>query len=162
MSLPNHWLNTCPHCGGELLPVRGPDHVAVVGNVCTTCGYQTAVGVERQKRARRRPAVSEDQVQAAIVRALRGAGHEVLITSRRRRRCVHCGRYSAGGDGVSRGLPDLLVWDQRRRGWIGIEVKGPRTAVSPEQRELADRGMIVVVRSVEEALAALSEKWAPA
>jgi len=149
-------LATCPRCGGELLPVRGPDHVAVVGNVCTTCGYQSAVGVERPKRAGGRPAVSEEQVQGAIVRALRGAGYEVLITSRRRRRCVHCGRYSAGGDGASRGLPDLLVWDYRRCGWLGIEVKGPRTSVSPEQRALAERGMIVVARSVAQALAALT------
>jgi len=158
-----HWLNVCPHCGDELLPVRGPDHVAIVGNVCAVCGYQSAVGIVRPKRTARRPAVTEDQVQAAIVRALRAAGYTVLITSRRRRRCVHCGRYSAGGDGVSRGLPDLLVWDQRRGGWIGIEVKGARTAVSPEQRELAERGMIAVVRSVEEAFAALTdEKGAPA
>ena len=155
-------LNVCPRCGDELLPVRGPDHAAVVGTVCTTCGYHSSLGTERPKRVRPRTGLREEQVQAAIVRALRSAGYEVLITSRRRRRCVYCGRYSAGGDGVSRGLPDLLVWDAVRGGWVGIEVKGPRTAVSPEQRALAERGMIVVCRTVEEALAALSKKGAQA
>lgn len=99
----------------------------------------------------------EEQVQASIVQALRSAGYEVLKTSRVRKRCVHCGKFSSGGDGVSRGVPDLLVrnpeWPPAV--WLGVEVKGGRTALSPEQHELLQRGSIVVVRSVDDALAAL-------
>lgn len=99
----------------------------------------------------------EEQVQASIVQALLAAGYEVLKTSRVRKRCVHCGKFSSGGDGVSRGLPDLLVrnpeWPPAV--WFGIEVKGGRTALSPEQQELLQRGSIVIARSVDDALAAV-------
>lgn len=102
--------------------------------------------------------VREDDVQRAIVEALRILGYEVLITSRRRRRCAHCGRYSAGGDGVTRGTPDLFVFDQRIGAWRGMEVKGPNTRVSEEQEELLRRGMVAIVRSIEDALAVLGRK----
>jgi hypothetical protein len=95
---------------------------------------------------------SEEQLQQTIVEALRLAGFTVLSTSRRRKRCRRCGCWPAGGDGVSKGLPDLLIWCPRRRGWIGAEVKGARTKISPEQRALAEAGKVVLVRTVEEAL----------
>jgi hypothetical protein len=101
----------------------------------------------------RRPGDSEEQLQQTIVQALRLAGFVVLSTSRRRKRCRCCGCWPAGGDGVDRGLPDLLVWVPDRGAWVGVEVKGPTTKVAPEQRALAETGKVVLVRSPEEALA---------
>jgi hypothetical protein len=102
----------------------------------------------------RLPGETEEQLQAVIVAALKLAGFVVLQTSRHRRRCRRCGCWPAGGDGTDRGVPDLLVSSSSRSGWVGIEVKGPRTRVSVEQKDLAERGLVVVVRNPEEALAA--------
>jgi hypothetical protein len=100
----------------------------------------------------RRPGDSEEHLQAVIVQALRLAGCQVLVTSRRRKRCRRCGAWPAGGDGVDRGLPDLLVWRPDQGAWAGLEVKAAHTRVSPEQRQLAGAGKVVIVRTVEEAL----------
>lgn len=97
---------------------------------------------------------TEEAVQRTIVEALRILGYVVLVTSRRRHRCRVCGAFSSGGDGCDRGIPDLLVSLDDAR-WLGMEVKGPRTRVSPEQRSLAADGRIRIVRSVEDALAAV-------
>lgn len=107
----------------------------------------------RSVRARLIP--SEADVQAAIVDALRWRGETVLVTSRHRRRCL-CGRYPPAGDGCDRGIPDLLVSLGDGR-WLGLEVKGPKTRLSPEQRGLQAAGRIIVVRSVKDALQAVSQ-----
>lgn len=99
---------------------------------------------------------SEDDVQATIVEALRLLGYVVLVTSRRRKRCRVCGAFSSGGDGCDRGIPDLLVSLGDGR-WLGLEVKGPKTRLSPEQRGLQAAGRIIVVRSVKDALQAVSQ-----
>lgn len=117
--------------------------------------------------------VTEEQVQGVIVDGLRLSGYEVLITSRQRKAayCAKCKRvalcsgcggkvYAKGGDGVSEGVPDLIVtraaWPIRM--WLGMEVKGPKTEVSTEQQDLADRNRTVIVRSLDEALAAAKER----
>jgi hypothetical protein len=97
---------------------------------------------------------TEADVQKLIVAYLRLHGLAVLETSRRRKRCP-CGRWPAGGDGCDKGTPDLLVWLPVPGLWLGLEVKGARTCLSPEQRVLAARGMVVIVRTPEEALAAV-------
>lgn len=128
----------CPQCA-----IEGMDPQAGLGPPKTRQVKRFTTGGER-----------EDDVQRQIVRALREAGYTVLQTSRRRKRCVHCGRYSTGGDGADRGVPDLIVrnpvWPPAM--WLGIEVKGGKTAVSPEQRELLGDGAIVIARSPAEAL----------
>ena len=105
-----------------------------------------------QARGRR----TEADVQACITDALAMLGYVVLVTSRRRKRvyCPQCGAsgYQAGGDGCTPGLPDLLVWVPAWRAWLGLEVKGPTTRVSPEQHKLQRAGMIHIVRSVDDAL----------
>ncbi len=98
--------------------------------------------------------MTEDALQRQIVQALRLGGCTVLVTSRRRKRCP-CGRWPRGGDGVTRGLPDLLVWQPIWEGWRGLEVKLPRGRLTAEQRALVEWGAAVVVRSVAEALAAV-------
>lgn len=106
----------------------------------------------RSVRARLIP--SEADVQAAIVDALRWRGETVLVTSRHRRRCL-CGRYPPAGDGCDRGIPDLLVHIGGL--WLGLEVKGTRTRLSPEQRALEQAGAIRIVRTVEDAIGAVAE-----
>lgn len=65
-------------------------------------------------------------------------------------------RADRGGNDVD--TPDLFVWCPRRLGYIGIEVKTPNGKVRPGQRVLADAGMSVIVRSIEEAFAACDEE----
>jgi hypothetical protein len=103
---------------------------------------------------------TEAATQKLIVDALRLMGFVVLETSRRRKRCWSCGAWPKGGDGVSKGVPDLLVFLRGPWLWLGLEVKGPATRLSPEQRALAAAGMTVVVRTPEEALAAVREREA--
>lgn len=91
--------------------------------------------------------LKEETVNRAIRSALEALGYEVLSTTVRNAR---------GGYGASRGVPDLLIsrpgW---RVGWLGMEVKGPKTPVSPEQARLAGLGLTVIVRSVDDALTAV-------
>lgn len=125
----------------------------------------------------------ECDVQAEILTRLRLRKRRVLVTSRQRRKCRfvcedrecrkqhpatqtvtakcrYCGRvqtpWQADGDGCSKGIPDLFV--SQGEGsilWAGIEVKGSDTAKSTEQAELEAEGRIVIVRSADEAEAAL-------
>lgn len=108
----------------------------------------------------KRPPATEAQIQRSIIELLELAGFVVWSTSRVRRRCSHCGSYSSGGDGVEKGLPDLVFSHPRLpRVMGGIEVKGPRTAVSAEQRAAADAGCYAICRSPEEAAVAVLNWW---
>lgn len=103
--------------------------------------------------------VGEEEIQRSIIQGLEAYGYTVLQTSRRVKRCRVCGQYPGAGDGVTKGLPDLIIgrhgFGGHPSGWgpllLGLEVKGAKTAVRPEQRDLADRGLIAIVRSWEEA-----------
>ncbi|SRR5581483_1946943 len=97
------------------------------------------------------PELPEADVQRAAIDLLEMLGCTVLVTSRVRKRCWKCGMYFKGGDGASKGLPDLLV---RKRSWppflwVGIEIKGDKTAVSVEQQALSDAGDIYVCRGMD-------------
>lgn len=154
-----------------MLPLHGGRGRALSGHVCPSCCRQVDArgvavvvlpklpGLDAGRQRRSAPVFeSEGALQAAIVHRLRADGHTVLSTSRHRRgvTCRKCGEWTMpqGGDGVDRGVPDLLVHVDGAR-WLGLEVKGHRTSVSPDQRALADAGRIVIVRSVEEALGAV-------
>ena len=101
--------------------------------------------------------ISEADVQATIVEGLRALGYHVEITARQRRACSHCHKFSHRGDGSSKGLADLMI-GRESWGWMrmDLEVKGSETPLSPEQRELFDRGLIEVARSWEDAVAAVA------
>lgn len=146
-------MTTCGRCGEHMIPVHA-DHKTLTGWACLSCGIEVPISAPaptpqtgpkppRQDR--------EGPVQSRIVRALRESGVQVLQTSRHRRRCQRCGSYQTAGDGCDKGLPDLFAWSELRQAWVGLEVKGPTTRVSPEQRALADAGRIHVVRTSEEA-----------
>lgn len=111
---------------------------------------------------------SEAQVQSTIVEGLRMLGYTVLQLGRWRRQtqCPRCGEWHTprGGYGNEPGTPDLLVgrasWGNR---WVALELKRPggrsllgtarRGAIRPEQRVLAEAGVVEIVTSWEEALA---------
>lgn len=100
--------------------------------------------------------LSEDDLQKQIVAFLKLHGYTVMVTSRRVKRCQKCGAFpqSGRGDGVSKGVPDLLV---RHPKWpaglmLGLEVKRPGTVrySSLEQKAAALVGDIIVVQSLED------------
>ncbi len=108
------------------------------------------------------PLPTEDDTQTAIVQGLVMHGYSVRIASRRAKRCPNCGTYSHKGDGASRGIGDLLA---RRKSWpagvaVNLEVKregAPIKYSSEEQKIAALVAEIVVVRTLEESLAACRE-----
>lgn len=111
-------------------------------------------------RQRRKLKETEAGVQARIIEALEWRGYLVIDTTRKRKKqvCPKCSTafWAQGGDGTSKGLPDLMV---RREAWprgvfAGLEIKTDTGRLSAEQQALAERGDIFVVRSHEEALAA--------
>ncbi|MGV3619087.1 MAG: hypothetical protein ACO1SV_27490 [Fimbriimonas sp.] len=108
-------------------------------------------------KAPRVPIVEED-VQSSIISAFTALGYEVLQTSRRRKltTCKGCGNRfrPTESDGASKGVPDLIVthvkWPELV--WLGMEVKGSETRVSAEQKGLAGRSRVCIVRTVAEAV----------
>lgn len=114
----------------------------------------------KRKRATRprgqRIPESEAQVQSAIIERLTLAGYTVVSTSRIRKgvRC-RCGQWlvPSGGDGVTKGCPDLFVthvnWPPSM--WIAIEVKGSHTPVSDEQRAMIANERYFVARDQDTA-----------
>jgi hypothetical protein len=103
---------------------------------------------------------TEDEVQAAVVEYLQLVGCTVLVTSRRRKRCAGCGRVSAGGDGATKGVPDLLVSHPRfpEAMWLGVEIKNRKGKLSREQAALHNAHQIVLVRSVQDAVRLYNER----
>lgn len=107
--------------------------------------------------------VREEDIQAAIMDALRRRGYTVKQTSEHRRRiqCLECGKWFTpdNGRGCDAGVPDLLVshvsWPPYL--WLGMEVKTESGRLSPAQQELEREHRIVVVRGVEDALGALAK-----
>lgn len=92
--------------------------------------------------------VSEADVQDAIIQRLELLGFTVMVTSRIRRKCHNCGYYPKGGDGVTKGLADLVVTHNTWPTGIAVllEVKSPTTKLSEEQKQLEMHGRIWVVR----------------
>jgi hypothetical protein len=114
------------------------------------------------------PPVREEVVQQHIMNALRGAGNIVLSTVNRIKlcHCPHCGHAfrPSGANGASPGVPDVLARPGERAStrwpravWLGIECKGAKTRLSPQQKEFHEQGAIVIARSVDEALDAMEE-----
>lgn len=107
------------------------------------------------------PLPSEEEIQRVIADGLFVLGWVVYVTSRKWKRCHKCGAYGASGsgDGCSRGLADLII---RKSSWpdgicVALEVKRSRPVKwsSEEQRLAADRGDLIVVTTLEEAVAAV-------
>lgn len=118
---------------------------------------------------------TEDDVQRVVVEGLSALRYVVTVISRRRKRCSSCGAWSAGGDGVSKGAPDLLVRhpDWPRGMHVAMEVKKPGKVKwsSPEQQLAHEAGDTWLVQSLDDALRAIEavalgaglcmNRWAP-
>lgn len=107
------------------------------------------------------PRVPEAAVQQGIVDALRWCGYTVKVTGKPKKavQCLWCLRWFVPrkGEGTSndRAVADLLVMRAAFGPFaLQLEVKAQGGRLSPEQRELAGAGLIVIVRSVDDALAA--------
>lgn len=161
----------CSFCNSPMLGEWSRDGQTRVAWLCTACCARVPVSdmpemaPNRHADATGRPAASnvaqarESDVQRRIVDALERRGYIVQVTSRQRRGVMVDGkwRHSHRGDGVSRGLADLLVrnptWAPCM--WMAIEVKRPSGAASDTQWRLAQDGHIRIVSSVEDALEAV-------
>jgi hypothetical protein len=78
--------------------------------------------------------------------------------SRSKVACRACGAktYATGWQGNTPGLPDLYIHHPDWFGMaVGLELKGPKTAVTPVQQSLADANITTIVRTVAEALHAV-------
>lgn len=98
-------------------------------------------------------AKTEKDVQSEVVAAVKSLGYLVQETSIKIR-----GKRKRWNMivGIDAGISDLLIG---RTGWgpvrLCLEMKGPKTALSDEQKRLLDLGLIEVARSLEEAIAAI-------
>lgn len=106
---------------------------------------------------------TEEGVQSRIIQALGWLGHTVLSTVHRwkRQTCPACGYtfWPKGGYGSDKGIGDLLVGvpKAKPRLWLMLDVKRPGGKLSPEQKALADKGLLWRVESEQEALEVLKE-----
>lgn len=106
-----------------------------------------------------RATTREADVQGAILDLLRVSGFTAWSTSRVRRRCV-CGRFAGGGDGVDKGLPDIVFAHPAFPGLLGgIEVKGAKTRVSEVQARSASLGHYPICRTPEDAARWVAFWW---
>lgn len=106
----------------------------------------------------RRP---EHDIQVAIVNRLRGEFDAVVAAVPNGGRRGKLEAVALLEEGVEPGHPDLIAYGREGRALL-LEVKAPRGALSPVQRrlipDLRERGFpVAVVRSVDEALAAMRE-----
>lgn len=92
--------------------------------------------------------MTEDQLQTAISQALQLLGYRCMSSTVR-------GWRGPRGYGATKGLPDLWISRDGWGCWLGMEVKGPKTPVSPEQDELAKVCLICIVRTLDEAFEAI-------
>ena len=115
----------------------------------------------KRKSAGQTVTVPESAVETSVDYQLRADGATVLSTVVRYKlqtcpRCSHRFRPK-GGYGTTPGVPDRLArhsdWPQGL--WLGLELKGSKTRLSPEQKLLLADGAIYVCRSGEEAREAL-------
>ena len=92
--------------------------------------------------------MTELDLQKQIIQGLRAHGFTVLSTS-----SGAAGRPRRFNGNTSKGVPDLFAAKTGTDRWTGLEVKLPKGRVKPEQQELADSGMVYIVRSLDDALA---------
>lgn len=102
----------------------------------------------------------EAELQRAIVTAIASLGYVVMESGKSRSKvaCRACGAktYATGWQGNTPGLPDLYIHHPDWFGMaVGLELKGPKTAVTPVQQSLADANITTIVRTVAEALHAV-------
>lgn len=114
----------------------------------------------RQQRALRWP---EEDTERAVDQgcALLHIASFSTVTRYKRQACPRCGHLHTpqGGYGSTPGVPDRILVPEWLPPYLGIlvELKGSHTAPSPEQAELARRGVIAVARDWDDVAAVLEE-----
>ena len=100
----------------------------------------------------------EAVLQSHLTGTLKVLGYTIMETGKSRSAvmCPHCkGRhYATGWQGNTVGLPDLYI---HRTGWtlgmaVALELKAPTGKVRPEQQQMADAGMSIIVRTLSDGL----------
>lgn len=166
----------CPRCSREMLPCWSTSAGRHDHAVCAACG--TTMPLSDPRMPGDAPEAQDATAQTCEPEPLNAEGAwcgtekalvQAITEALRARGCrvMRCGQYIARGSGSDAGLPDLWVrppvlrncpdcHETTPRGWwIGLECKTARGTLSPAQRELADAGAIIVVRSVADALRAV-------
>ena len=116
--------------------------------------------LHKHKKKRRH---EEETIQQATIHALRALGYRVQQTTHRVKLacCPKCFTkfHPKGNYGATKGISDLLVRSENwpKYFWVHIEMKGPKTPLSPEQKELAAADGIVIARSVDDAVEIMKE-----
>lgn len=99
----------------------------------------------------------EEQVVEEIVTALRALGYRTPAQWKPgvTKFYVRIGQRRADKAGTDAGCPDIMVSAGKR--WIGLEAKArtKEAGPSPEQRILAEFGLVVIVNSAEQAVRAI-------
>jgi hypothetical protein len=100
---------------------------------------------------------TEEAVMQRIFDYLTRRGWTVLCTVHRYRtqNCRQCGNtfWPVGGYGATKGIGDLLIGVPKRNPalWLMADVKAGRNMLTPEQAELARRGLLWEWRCEEDA-----------
>lgn len=119
-----------------------------------------AKNAHMQKKPRRR---DEENIQQATIHALRTRGYRVQQTTHRVKlaSCPKCHqKFRPGGNyGATKGIADLLIrrdnWPKYF--WMQLEMKGPKTPLSPDQKELLSAEAIAIARDVKTAIEIVEE-----
>lgn len=145
----------CPNHKERLERIDGPYGVILVCPV-SRCNYsrmltfgEVPTSVHTPSTRCEQPDVLERTVVARIIAKLESAGYDVCVVGQKR----------ANGSGSTIGYPDLSV---RRSTWprgvaLLMEAKAGDGRLRPAQQELYEAGWSYVVRSAEDAIAALDE-----
>lgn len=138
---------TCPRCKSMMMTgvVQGRRE-----HICPMCQHSVPIRATSAKLPGLDPGPQEVQIQERekalvrrIVRTLKISGYAVL----------QIGQRDARGSGTTEGCPDLFVshadWGAL---WQPMEIKTDEGTPRDAQQALIDRGLSVIVRSVEQAL----------
>lgn len=137
-------MDKCPIHNRPLLTANGR------AGFCFECeDYPAGAASAKPSKAKQQKSFSQETqvLTPDIYKALKACGRVAL----------RVGQWRADRAGSDPGVPDIIVWDATRQGWIGLEVKTERGTLSPAQQALHDIGAIIIVRSVAEALEAVGE-----
>lgn len=100
------------------------------------------------------PTINEKQLQNQITQVLRLLGYTIMETGKARgkTKCPKCNVYSyaTGWQGNTAGLPDLYIhsinWPTALA--LAVELKTQTGTVRKEQKELNDKGLTTICRSL--------------
>jgi hypothetical protein len=138
----------CPEPGCDLPPItdrqiaRG--NAAVAAAIAKNRPVRQATQLQPKGVLERARDTCEKDLVRSICQELEAHGFVVL----------QVGQLRARGSGTTVGTPDLFAARPPVNQWVGMEVKLAGGQVRVEQQALVDLGVSIIVRSVDEAVAA--------